>query len=479
MATNKYSRRTFLRLAAGVTAGAALAACEPETVVETVVQKETVVETVVEKQTVVEEKEVVVTATMDSSAKESVTLRYWHHWGGNRVPLQEEQIKRFMEKYPWIEVEMTLMPWDNRLQTLLTTIAAGDPVNVTMLGRQDVPSFVVQDALMPLDDFMDRDGITGDLFNPSEFRGCQYEGKTWILPLPTGGALSILWRNKGWIAEEGFDPETPPETWDDIFEMGRAITELENGSLQKAFFRPTVFSEPGWLIGWLYSNGGSWVSEDLRTVEFNSPEALEAMNFVVDYTNEINGGFEEQQIFFSQTGEWENGPFYSYFEAMQINGSWEFFKIEEYAPEIVPDLGVSAVPHGPSGESHGSAYGGWGYCVPRGAKYAEESWLLVNWLTTAQDGACWFLQQQKRPSPLISCNEHPDSGVGNPVWDDIIQAMSQDVWVPITPVQPEVEAIWDTASEEALFGVRTTEEALEWAATECQELLDDFWAEHS
>jgi multiple sugar transport system substrate-binding protein len=348
-----------------------------------------------------------------------------------------------------------------------------------MLGRQDMPSFVVQDALMPLDDYMERDGISGDLFYESEFRGCQFDGKTWILPLPTGGALNIMWRNKQWIADEGFDPETPPETWEDMMEMGRAITVLENGSLQKAFFRATVFGGPGAMIGWMHSNGGSWVSDDLRTVQFNSQEALEALTFVVDYTNEINGGIEEQNIFFSQTGEWENGPFYSYFEAMQVNGSWEFFKIQEYAPDIIPHLGVSVVPHGPSGESHGTAHGGWGYCAPRGVKNPEESWLLVKWLTTAQDGACWFLQQQKRPSPLISCNEDPVSGEGNPVWDDIIETMSQDIWMPISPVQPEVQALWDTAQEEALYGLRTPEEALEWCAGEVQDLLDTFWAEHS
>lgn len=405
--------------------------------------------------------------------QEPVTLRFWHHWGGNRVPLMEEQIARFEEEYPWITVEMTLQPWEQRLEKLLTSVAAGDPPDVTMLGRQDVPAFVVQNALLPLDEWMERDGISADMFYEAEFRGTQYDGQTWILPLPTGGALNILWINNAWLESAGLDPSQPPQTWADLEEMGKVLTVMEDGSLQKVGIN--VSGVGNTFLSWLYANGGSWISDDLQTIEFNSPEGLETLEWIVNYTNEINGGTEEVQAFYAQTGEWENGPFYNDFEAMQVNGSWEFFKILEYAPDIVDNMTVAPIPHGPSGESHGIAYGGWGYSIPRNAAHPEEAWLLVQWLTASQDGACWFLQEQQRPSPLISCNEDPASGEGNPYWDDILTVMADDVWVPISPVQPQIEPILSQMLEEALFGVRTPQEALEWAATESQELLDEFW----
>ncbi len=414
-------------------------------------------------------------AAATSDQPEPVTLRFWHHWGGNRVPLMEEQIRRFEEKYPWITVEVTLQPWDQRLEKILTSVAAGSPPDVTMLGKQDVPSFVEQNALLPLDEWMERDGISPDLFYEAEYRGGVYNGKTWILPLPTGGALKILWINNAWLEREGLDPSQPPRTWADLEDMGRKLTIIEDGSLKKVGINVIGTGQP--FFTWLYTNGGTWVSDDLRTIQFNSPEGLETLQWMVDYTNNINGGIEEVNAFYAQTGEWENGPFYNEFEAMQINGSWEFFKIQEYAPHIVDNMTVSVIPHGPRGESHGIAYGGWGYVVPRNAPHPEEAWLLVKWLTTEKDGACWFLQQQKRPSPLKYCNEDPASGEGNPYWNDILEIMSQDVWVPITPVQPQIEQILNQMVEEALFGVRAPEEALKWGAEESQKLLDEFWAE--
>ena len=34
-----------------------------------------------------------------------VTLTYWHHWGGNRIPLMEEQVAAFEDANPGICVD--------------------------------------------------------------------------------------------------------------------------------------------------------------------------------------------------------------------------------------------------------------------------------------------------------------------------------------------------------------------------------------
>src|SRR5690606_35968436 len=119
-------------------------------------------------------------------------------------------------------VESVFLPWENRLENLLTAIAAGDPPDVTMFGRQDLPFFAVTESIIPLDDYMAADGITPDMFIPSEFSGNQYNGKTWMLPQPTGGALNLVWYNKDHFREAGLDPEAFPQTWEEL----RAAAEV-------------------------------------------------------------------------------------------------------------------------------------------------------------------------------------------------------------------------------------------------------------
>ena len=107
-----------------------------------------------------------------------VTLTYWHHWGGNRIPLQEHQVAAFEDAHPGICVDNVFLPWDNRLQNLLAAIAAGNPPDVTMFGRQDLPFFAATESIIPLDDYMAADGVDPAIFHPSEFAGTQFNGKT-------------------------------------------------------------------------------------------------------------------------------------------------------------------------------------------------------------------------------------------------------------------------------------------------------------
>ena len=79
-----------------------------------------------------------------------VTLTYWHHWGGPRIPLMEAQIAAFEDANPGICVDNIFLPWDNRLQNLLTAIAPQSP-DVTC-GRGRLTLLPVNPNIIPLDD---------------------------------------------------------------------------------------------------------------------------------------------------------------------------------------------------------------------------------------------------------------------------------------------------------------------------------------
>ncbi|GIV79734.1 MAG: sugar ABC transporter substrate-binding protein [Litorilinea sp.] len=418
------------------------------------------------------------TALDTNPCAEVVTLRLWHHWGGSRLPLMEEQIRRFEERHPCVQVEMTLLPWPQRLATLLDAVDAGDPPDVTMIGRQDVPALVEAQALLPLDSWMEQDGVSPELFYAAEIAGTRYQNQTWMLPMPTAAGSKMLWINAPWFRRAGLNPEHPPTTWAQLGAACRSLTQFRRGALERIGLNVLdVHGQPGAFLTWLYANGGTWISDDLRTVTFDGPEGIETLRWMVDFTNSINGGVARVEAFYRRTGDWEDGPFYHDYEAMMVAGTWEYHKIQTYAPHLAQDLIVTALPRGPSASANrGVAYGGWGYAVPRNVRHPEWSWALLKWLTVERDGACWFLQQQKRPSPLKACNEDPATGAGNPYWSDFLAIMAQDVHVPVTPVQPEVEQILRRMTEDAIYGVRSPEEALAWASAEIQARLDRYWA---
>jgi multiple sugar transport system substrate-binding protein len=419
-------------------------------------------------------------ATVGTAQDDVVTLTFWHHWGGNRIPLMDEQIAAFEEAYPNIQVDSVFLPWDNRLENLLTAIAAGDPPDVTMFGRQDLPFFAATESIIPLDDYMAADGMSPDIFIPSEFVGTQYNDQTWMLPLPTGGALNIMWYNKTHFAEAGLDPEAFPETWEELLAVGEALRQGEGGFLDRVGFNPLATSGAPDFINWINANGQDWISEDLRTVTINNQAGIEALEFMVEFTNDVNFGIEEVNAFYEMTGEFDQTPFILGLSSIDANGSWQLFQYEEFGEDL--DFGIASMPYGPSGspDRRGVTWGGWGYMVPKNASHPAEAWELVKWLTTEVDGkgACWFIQQQQRPSPLQACDGYLQGGETHPRAAEILEVAALDHVAAISPVQPQADEILVRMVDEVLFGEKSVEEALADAEAQIQELLDIFWEQY-
>ena len=406
-----------------------------------------------------------------------VTLTYWHHWGGNRIPLMEEQVADFENHNPGICVDNVFLPWDNRLQNLLAAIAAGNPPDVTMFGRQDLPFFAATESIIPLDDYMAADGIDPAIFHPSEYAGTQFNGKTWMLPLPGGGAYNIAWYNVDHFAEAGID--SFPETWEEMLEAAENLRLGDGAFLERIGFNAQSVSGPGSFLTWLNANGQTWISDDLRTITMNNEAGVQALEFMQAMA-EINYGIEELNAFWEMAGEFDQGPLIQGLVSIEVNGSWTLFQVEAHAENLNYD--VAAIPYGPNGNAdrRGSASGGWGYMVPKNAAHPDAAWKLVKWLTTEVDGkgACWFIQQQQRPSPLVSCNGYEKDGVEHPRAAAILGVAAKDYLVPVSPVQPEAVQIINRMVEDVLFGDSSAEDALAAAEAEIQALLDSFWEEY-
>jgi len=411
----------------------------------------------------------------------ATTITLWHHWGGNRIPLMDAQTEAFTEA-TGICVESVFLPWENRLENLLTAIAAGDPPDVTMFGRQDLPFFAVTESIIPLDDYMAADGITPDMFIPSEFSGNQYNGKTWMLPQPTGGALNLVWYNKDHFREAGLDPEAFPQTWEELRAAAEVLTQSTDGFPDRVGINvlTTGGEQPAFLM-WLNANGQDWISEDLRTVTINNQAGIETLEFIKSFTDEVNSGVEEVNAFYEMTGEFDQTPFILGLDSININGSWQLFQITDNAPEL--DFGIAPVPYGPSGnpDRRGSTYGGWGYMIPKNASNPDEAWQLVKWLTAELEGtgACWFIQQQQRPSPLVDCDGYLKDGESHPMAEQILSIAALDNVSAISPVQPQAMQIITRMQEEVLFDEKSIEQALADAEAEIQGLLDEFWAQYN
>ena len=447
------SRREFLRLSAVGAAGVMAAACTVPAVAPAAEQEQAAA----------------------PAAAEAVTVRLWHHWGGDRVPLMDKMIADFMATNPDIMVEATLQPWGQRLEKLLASVSAGSPPDVTMLAEQDAPPFVRGNALLPLAERMAEAGITLEEYYPPEAEGMQLEGDIWVLPNTVGGAQNIMFYIPEDFEEVGLDPENPPQTWAELLDAIQKLVVFDGDEIQRlacTLYGGTGASPDGFRH-YMACNDAPMVSDDGLTSLIDNEKTVEAVQFMYDVID-LQGGIEKVAAWQSTTSAFETNPFFSGLQSIQFSGGWNYFYIKAAAPDLAYLSTISPVNN--DSPSTGSFNYSWGFAIPHGTKEPDAAWQLVKWLSYDLEGSCEFLKAQLQGHPLMACTEQPEFRSAS-FWPVVEESLGRTkVYGGSFPVWNELGDAMNTPLEEVYYHRKTPAEAVTEIGVQFQELLDEWWA---
>lgn len=403
-------------------------------------------------------------------AQEKVKLELLHGWSGFREPMVQEMIDEFMREYPWIEVEARLVPHGELDDQFLLTYAAGMAPDVVMLTTKHVIAFADQGALVDLTPYIERDGIDWEIWVPSELEGGQWKGGTYGLPIRTGGeAGNILYYNKRLFAEAGLPSDSAPATWDDLMSYAKKLVRYDNEN--RIVLNPindlTQGASAQATLNWIYSGGASLLSDDMRTIAFNSQAAADAMSFAQQFRSEVYRNPNDDKM--------GNDAFYSQQSAMFLWGSEGFSFVWDQDPDF--PLGAGPRPKHPDSSYIGANQGTWRYVMSDSAADKEAAWLLIKWLTIREESGGWFIRAQGRPSPIRAYNLHPEYFEVNPLVTVVGDVLEQVANVPMLPIFDDIVLPVRNAFREVLAGTTAPGPALESAAQQAQAILDQYWAE--
>jgi multiple sugar transport system substrate-binding protein len=242
MKEKKLSRRSFLRLGALTAAGAAVAACQPKTVVvEKEVEKEV---TRVVKETVIAE----------APSLEEVEIAVWH---------TEDEfdaiIPNFQLEHPNVQINFQHYPWGEFFEKLEIAYAAGDPPDVHRQDDDEIPSFAQRGLLMPMEDHV-LAAINKEDLSWGTIESTMIEGHLYVAISHTRAAN--IWYNKDMFDAAGVDypPTIYPSddwTWEKFVETARALTNVDEMQYGVA-----DTSNPDQIVSIGRSNGGTVMSQD-------------------------------------------------------------------------------------------------------------------------------------------------------------------------------------------------------------------------
>ncbi|MGC9359331.1 MAG: extracellular solute-binding protein [Anaerolineae bacterium] len=226
MSKKRLTRRSFLTGVAAAGAGAALAACAPEVVKETVVV-EKVVEKPVEKTVEVEVEKVV----KETVVVEKVVEKEAEELEGEIVvnvsvgsPAAWEVVANMYEAaHPKVDVILDLKRGDNdaRDQFYRAQVASGAP-RMSLGNINSLGDLFGEGVFVNWDDYMDRiNPYTGEVWRESFAAGALDVGRyspTEQYMLSIQLVQILFFFNQNMAAEIGLDPSSPPQTWDELAE---------------------------------------------------------------------------------------------------------------------------------------------------------------------------------------------------------------------------------------------------------------------
>jgi len=409
-------RRYLVVLVAGLfLLGIVLAACAPAEAPT----PERVVETVV----VTEKEEVVVTEEVEVWTKEGEAD------GG--LQFVQSLADAYTDIHPNVTFEVVNKDVETLREDFLTAGLAGAMPDLLWTVNDHAGPFTDAELIMPVDDLFDL-----DVYVESALAAARLDGKTWGVPIANGNHLMLLY-NKSIIEE-------PPTTTDELIALGQ---ELTTGDQYGLVYNQT---EPFWLVPWLGGFGGAVFAEDGKTPTLNTPEMVDALQFLYDikYTTPIvppESDYDGADTLFKEGKA-----------AMIINGDWS---LGGYKDVLGEDLGVARIPKVVGGEWPHPYTSGVYFMIPEGIEGAKLEAVVdfIRFVTSANNQALMIAKLNRLPALEAALD---DPLIAN---DPILKG-SADQMVVGTPMPTvtEMRCNWDSMKPEmqaVLADTKTPEEA--------------------
>jgi sn-glycerol 3-phosphate transport system substrate-binding protein len=401
-------------------------------------------------------------------AQTEITFFYPVQVGGPLTDVIDGYVDDFHAQHPDIRVEAIFSGnYTETTTRALTASRSGTPPTVAVLLATDIFTLIEEDVVQPIDTFIttEEDQAWVDGFMPAYLASARVDGHLWSVPFQRSTA--VMYYNKEAFAAAGLDPEQPPRTWDEMVEMGKALTlrDASGNVTQWGLGIPSSMNSVHWLFGALVAqNGGILSSEDGLYTYFDSPEVIEALQFFVDLSTKH--GIHPAGIL-----EWGTTP--NDFMQGRLAMAWHTTgNLSNIRSNSTFDFGVAPYPGNPD---PASVLGGGNLYIFSGASEEQQAaaFEFVKFMTSAELLADWGVQT----GYVAPRDDSWETETLRAYVAEVPQAEVARRQIPAS--KPEISTyeaarvnqVLNTAIQAAIIGEQTPEAALRAAQAEAEQIL--------
>ena len=205
-----------------------------------------------------------------------VQLTLWHRWSGANADYLKQVVDAFEAKHPDIEITVVAKPGEyiQLLQAMVADLAAGNNPPDMFVGGYNMLAYGANE-LEPtqLKDLAPSPEALNELksrFDESVYNITNIDGRQIGLPFALSNMINYV--NMDIFRAAGLTEADIPQTWDDVFRVGKIIKE-KTGKYGIAIQLPDTWAD----CSLIYSAGGTIKTADGKKVDLTNQGAIDAL----------------------------------------------------------------------------------------------------------------------------------------------------------------------------------------------------------
>lgn len=415
---------------------------------------------------------------VSTSVFAEVTVKFWHAMAGDRIELLAGMAEEFNKTHEGITVEAEYIgSYNDTLNKTIAAFKAGDPPHVFQLYEIGTRSMIDGGMIVPVGDLAAAENFDWSDYIDVVLSYYTVEGKLYSMPF--NSSTPIFFYNKTFFEKAGLDPKTPPDTWNQVREMGKKI--METGVAEYGIswnLHSWYFEEWHCVMNADLTDNGNGREKPATQVLITGETGKKIMKWWTD--------LEKDKILLRlMTDDWSlhRKAFTSGQAAMMISSTSDVTQMTQVFAEKGWELGTGFLPRPDDVERQGVAIGGGTLWMTAGHPQEEldAAWTFLKWMSEPEQQVTWhkgtgYFAIRKSAIDLLEkegwFKDFPNYRIA---FDQLLQTKpSTATQGALMGIFPSFRTAVQTAFQKVYEGKATIDEALEEAAAIANKELEQY-----